>query len=333
MKVLEKSRMRDLLAAIMAAGSRLVAPVEREGSHRFAWVDSAAEVRLPDITCDNTIKEFFFPRAERLLTYKRAANRVDITAPAVSEAPFVVFGCRPCDAAALDIVDRVFNWDSPDKTWNARREAATVVTIACSRADEYCFCTSVGLAPDSRTGSDVILLPLESGDFAVETVTDKGRAFVEKYAASLSDQKDTAAKIASVPQKADATAAAKWLKANFDSGLYADASERCLGCGICTYYCPTCHCFDIQDEADGLSGARLKAWDSCSFALFTKHTSGHNPRADRPSRWRQRIMHKFSYYPDLFGVISCTGCGRCGRMCPVDLGVLETLTAIPGEDT
>ncbi|HHE32616.1 MAG TPA: 4Fe-4S ferredoxin, partial [Chlorobaculum parvum] len=29
-----------------------------------------------------------------------------------------------------------------------------------------------------------------------------------------------------------------------------------------------------------------------------------------------------------FGVNSCSGCGRCTRQCPVDMGITETLQAI-----
>ncbi len=30
--------------------------------------------------------------------------------------------------------------------------------------------------------------------------------------------------------------------------LWEEQSLRCIGCGACAYVCPTCACFDIQDE-------------------------------------------------------------------------------------
>jgi formate hydrogenlyase subunit 6/NADH:ubiquinone oxidoreductase subunit I len=103
---------------------------------------------------------------------------------------------------------------------------------------------------------------------------------------------------------------------------------RCLGCGACAYVCPTCACFDIQDEGTGNKGTRVRCWDSCAFSLFTLHTSGHNPREEQTERWRQRILHKFLYMPERQQVYGCVGCGRCSRGCPVDMNILEHLKKI-----
>jgi len=114
----------------------------------------------------------------------------------------------------------------------------------------------------------------------------------------------------------------------FESKEWIEQSLRCLGCGACAYVCPTCACFDIQDEAHGKNGSRVRCWDSCGFSHFTLHTSGHNPREVQSERWRQRIMHKFSYMPERLSVYGCTGCGRCSRACPVDMNILEHLISI-----
>ena len=81
----------------------------------------------------------------------------------------------------------------------------------------------------------------------------------------------------------------------FDDGRWEELTASCIGCGACTYLCPTCHCFDIADESRLYKGRRIRTWDSCQFPLFTKHASGHNPRKTKKERLRQRFMHKFSY--------------------------------------
>jgi sulfhydrogenase subunit beta (sulfur reductase) len=103
---------------------------------------------------------------------------------------------------------------------------------------------------------------------------------------------------------------------------------RCLGCGACAFVCPTCACFDIQDEGSRAGGKRLRCWDSCGFAMFTLHTSGHNPREEQSQRWRQRLMHKFAYMPERQQVLGCVGCGRCSRACPADMEIREHILAV-----
>ena len=92
--------------------------------------------------------------------------------------------------------------------------------------------------------------------------------------------------------------------------------------------CPTCHCFDISDEIKGDDGVRIRNWDSCMFPLFTRETSGHNPRTSQKQRWRQRLMHKFKYYVDNFDAIACVGCGRCVMSCPVNIDIRKIVQDI-----
>jgi ferredoxin len=108
----------------------------------------------------------------------------------------------------------------------------------------------------------------------------------------------------------------------FNAPFWEDVSFSCINCGICTYVCPTCWCFDIQDENRGTTGVRMRNWDSCMYPLFTHHGSGHNPRNTKMSRIRQRFMHKLKYFPDQYDAgIQCVGCGRCIRFCPVNIDI------------
>ena len=116
---------------------------------------------------------------------------------------------------------------------------------------------------------------------------------------------------------------ARAFEERFSDGPYwRDRVSKCISCGICTYVCPTCYCFTIADEIEDLQGERLRAWDSCMFYQYTLEASGHNPRPSKFERYRNRIGHKFSYFPDQYnGMISCCGCGRCIRSCPVSIDI------------
>ncbi|MCE5229548.1 4Fe-4S dicluster domain-containing protein [bacterium] len=279
----------------------------------------------------NSIKEFFFPRHERLYGYRIEGRKVELSDPPAPDAEQVIIAARPCDAAALPILDKLFNWDSRDEFYNRRRAATTIVTLACSAHDSACFCTSVGLAPDATNGSDAMLVPAGEGRYEVRALTDKGRALFE---GKTEPSTDNGHACDGPPARFDANNLRDFLRGNFESPVWAELTLRCLGCGTCAYVCPTCHCFDIDDQgacaasATASAGARMKNWDSCQFRMFTQHASGHNPRANQAQRQRQRIMHKFFVYPERFGAILCTGCGNCTRACPVSLGVAGVLEGL-----
>ncbi|KKL62819.1 hypothetical protein LCGC14_2181390 [marine sediment metagenome] len=117
----------------------------------------------------------------------------------------------------------------------------------------------------------------------------------------------------------------------FDSSLWDRVHQRCLGCGIRTYLCSTCHCFALLDEKNNSGVQRVRSWDSCMFPEFTVEASGHNPRISNRERMRQRVMHKFNYFVKRFGQTACVGCGRCIQNCPVNIDIREIIEEIKNE--
>ncbi len=330
-KILPQNKLDDLIAKLKASNIAFFGPTRAGETSCYGRIERSDQLALDLIVPDRTLKELFFPRSEPLLKFDIKKQQVDIQEATVPEQMRVIFGVRPCDAAGVSIDDALFGWDYKDSFWFKRRQNTTIVSIACSSADDFCMCTSLKLGPDNTAGSDLLLRPLQgAGGWLIQDVTEKGKQFVARVYDLLADSDVAAKPVANVPVKFDLEKVSQWLRepANFDHSFWKDISRRCLGCGACTFLCPTCHCFDVQDEGDTYHGVRRKNWDSCSFAMFTMHTSGHNPRPTQSSRWRQRIMHKFNYFPEKFQNSGCSGCGRCSRQCPVDMGVTETLMAI-----
>ena len=108
----------------------------------------------------------------------------------------------------------------------------------------------------------------------------------------------------------------------FDAGFWEEVAFSCINCGTCTFLCPTCWCFDIQDEVYNGQVDRIRNWDTCMSPLFTLEGSGHNPRQNKFQRVRQRFMHKLKYYVDKYeSGVQCSGCGRCVRFCPVNIDI------------
>ncbi|MFR0734047.1 MAG: 4Fe-4S dicluster domain-containing protein [Oscillospiraceae bacterium] len=73
-------------------------------------------------------------------------------------------------------------------------------------------------------------------------------------------------------------------------------SESCLGCGACTFACPTCQCYDIKEFTGNREILRYRCWDSCMYSDFTIMSAGQ-PRPTQKERFRQRFLHKLQYFP------------------------------------
>lgn len=324
--IITKPALRDLAAEWIRQKKVVAGPVQVKPSLvLYAPLDSADQFVLEGfIRPANSAKEFVFPRHEPLCRYRLEGNKVELTNGGAEFPEQVLLGVRPCDAAALPILDHVFNWDLRDEAYNRRRAATTVVTLACAAHDGACFCTSVGLSPQAERGSDAMLFDL--GDaYEVRCLTERGRALF----AGRTQGSDRGARPYPGPGPRFSPAnIKKFVDEQFTNPFWQEETLACLGCGACAYTCPTCHCFDIVDEGNTSRGERVRNWDSCQFSQFTLHASGHNPRPEQGSRQRQRILHKFSIYPDKFGEILCTGCGNCTRQCPEGQGLLTLLTGI-----
>jgi ferredoxin len=318
--------LRQLAAEWIAQGIRVAGPQRAGGRVLYLPLNDAANLLLDGfIHPANSAKEFLLPKTETLYGYRVEGHDIKLVEEAEAETPQILLAVRPCDVAAFPFLDHIFNWDYADEPYNQRRRNTAIVALSCSTHDANCFCTSVGLGPASERGADVLLVPLTGDTLEVRCVTEKGRSL---FAGKTKSDNVAAMSAAGPAPRFAAEAVRKFSAANFEHPLWAEHALACVGCGACAHTCPTCHCFDIVDE----HSARVRNWDSCQFSLFTLHASGHNPRPDQGSRQRQRILHKFSIYPDKFGEILCTGCGNCTRHCPAGLGVLPLLIAIEHEE-
>ncbi len=329
--LIRKTSLEKLFSNLIGNGKTVFAPRTSGKRILFEDVKAFSEITEDYIVTTNSAKSVVFPRTEKLFSYKKTKEKTEITDASTDTFPEVVlWGTRPCDAAAFIPLTDTFNGDYPDVLYNNRLGKVYVLSFSCSTCDEYCFCTSVNGAPGNTAGSDILFTKLSTGDYLAEAITEKGKQLVADnqslFEAAPAEAKEP--NLAKVQTYFNPDEIQAKLQNLFENPVWDEKSRACLGCGSCAFVCPVCSCFDIQDEKHGSKGSRLRCWDSCGFGLFTLHTSGHNPRETQGARWRQRILHKFLYMPNKSKVAGCVGCGRCSRACPADINILETVTAL-----
>ncbi len=329
--LIRKPSLEKLFNDLIGGGKTIYAPKAKGDLALFSDVKTYSDITEDYIVTANSAKLVVFPRTEKLFSYHKSKEKTEITDAAGSTFPDVVlWGTRPCDAAAFIPLTDTFNGDYKDIIFNNRRERVFLISFSCSRSDEYCFCTSVNSGPGNTSGSDILFTKLSGGDYLAEVITPKGQLLVSENSDlfETKSEEDKEQQLAVVATRFNQVEIQAKLQNLFENPVWDDKSRACLGCGSCAYVCPVCSCFDIQDEAHGNKGTRLRCWDSCGFGLFTLHTSGHNPRETQGARWRQRILHKFLYVPNKSKIAGCVGCGRCSRSCPADINILDTLTSL-----
>ena len=331
---------KDALSSVISKLSKEVlvyAPVKDEDNVLFKALEEGMEPFVDYSNTKNAPKNFFFPQTETMMRYMRTERGMELSGDGEEAQEAVLFGVRPCDARSFVLLDKVFDQEKyKDPYYITKRDKTTIVSLACVHPPySTCFCTSVGGHPMSEEGTDILLTDM-GDNYLAEFITSKGEKILEKIGdlpaadASVDEKKKELSENAEkeikshIPGKEIKT----WLDGNFEHPFWDTIHQSCLACGTCTYLCPTCHCFDISDEAKGSDGKRIRTWDSCMYWLFTKETSGHNPRPSQKERWRQRLMHKFKYFVDNFDAIGCVGCGRCVRYCPVNIDIRKIVADI-----
>ncbi len=320
----------------IAREQTLILPIEKAGEVDFGVYSDGVLVRLDELKTVKSAKGAFFPQVEDMVRFHMNGKNIEIdTAQAMNES-FVIFGVRACDARSFELLDTVFLSDPVDPFYAARREHGTVVTLACGAPEENCFCSNFGI--DAADPKGDVSAWIVGDEIFFRANTEKG----EKLVASLEETDGASvekaqAEIRAIVEKLPLGDLdlrgfdGDHLMEKFNDPKWAELSQACLGCGTCTFVCPTCQCYDVRDFDTGSGIQRYRCWDSCMYSDFTLMAHGTN-RPTQVERFRQRFMHKLVYYPsNNGGVYSCVGCGRCLAKCPQGLNIVKVIKALGGE--
>ncbi len=325
----------------IANDSDLFLPIFKGGQVDFAKWSNGATVDLDKLKTVKSAKDVFFPQSQDLVRFEVKGKEISVDEPIMPTAKQVIFGVKACDERSFELLDMAFLEDFGDAFYEERRKNTTIVTLACNRPDESCFCKVYGIdasnpkgdittwivdgymhwQPNTEKGFDLTmkvkdLFELDPSDDEVENKKAEIKAIIDKLPYSNLSLKGFSK---------------EKLMELFNSPKWKALSEACLGCGTCTFVCPTCQCYDVKDFKTKTGVQRFRCWDSCMFADFTLCAHG-NSRPTQMQRYRQRFMHKLVYFPSNHdGVYSCVGCGRCVQKCPQMLNIVKVIKTL-GED-
>ncbi len=338
MKKISISKLPELLSAI-AAKEALYLPVDMGGGADYKRYEEGDKLSKACNT-NRSAKDFFFPQVENMANFKVEGQKIEIFDIRKENEDFVIFGARACDVRSFDILDRVFLADPVDTFYKNRREHVTIISLACSMPEETCFCGTFGIDAASPAGD---ITAWEIGDeMFFKANTEKGEKLLSSLNSLLEDGDEKKVEeekkaIGEIMKKlplqdlpTDHFKAEKLME-HFADPKWAELSKACLGCGTCTFVCPTCQCFDIRDFDTGHGIERYRCWDSCMYSDFTQ-MAADQPRHTQLERFRQRFMHKLVYYPaNNEGIFGCVGCGRCLAKCPISMNIVKVMKEIGGD--
>jgi len=337
LKMMDKGALTSFLDHLIEKGEVVGVKEKKKGQYVFDKLGSAAEFTTDYVGSLLPPHKYLMPQRETLGRF-----RMDGTAEAeVTAEDRILFGVRPCDLHAIQIMDRIFAEDNPDVNYLAKRERTTLVGFDCmAPCDEECFCADVG-SLDVESGFDLLFTDLGE-TYAITVGSGKGEVLLNGADVKDSEECDWACvkaareeRRAQFPQKLDCGVYSLplLLSGGQESPVWEQTGEKCLSCGSCTMVCPTCYCFDVQDvvDLDLAGGERVRVWDSCQLDDFAKVAGGESFREKRADRVRHRINRKFLYLMNKYERPVCVGCGRCARVCLAKIKPVEIVNELAAE--
>lgn len=284
------------------------------------------------------IKKYFHKPVDTLLKFSPEKGFEDAFE---DEGKKILFGVHSCDINAILSLDRVFSGEYVDTYYFRRRKEIAIIGMSCI-PDDLCYCHSMGTS-FVEDGFDLFLSDVGDGylvkvgtSLGDDMVSSAGELFTECSEKDIAEYKRRINEFPTLfKTRVDEADLPAILDMEYKSEIWEEMGNKCFNCGICSMVCPTCFCFDVNDEVclDGETGERKRCWDSCLFKSHAMVAGNHNFRPSRADRFKHRFLHKHQAFMGDFGRPSCVGCGRCTQDCPADIHFVGMIKRIKGEDS
>jgi sulfite reductase subunit B len=301
----------------------VIGPKAKQGKFIFDKITRFDELSMDYDVSILPPSKYLFPAKETLLKFN-VENGPQFQAVVDTQQRALV-GIHPDDINAIELLDDVFMRINPDPNYITRRRNTLIIGVDCLHPASEAFAPSMGTNV-ADSGFDLLLTDIGIG-YVVTVGTKKGLELLNRYAAPREVTGEEIARQKEVRDQASMRyqhsievpkeRMLKLLQDNYENPYWEFRAKTCLSCGSCVMVCPTCFCFDVQDEMalNMIEGERYRSWDGCVLIDFAKVASGENFRHTKGSRFRHRILRKGKYILEKYGRVGCVGCGRCATAC------------------
>jgi len=247
----------------------------------------------------------------------------------------VFFGLHYCDTHAIKYLDKVFLSEPIDPYYKARRENLIVVSVECTKCDEYCFCESLETFYPAEGVVDLDLKPYDKY-YLVRSLSEKGDKIIEANRHLFKEINVKWEKRKFIQKGLEKNVLEKLDVALISKSNVSKIVEDCALCQVCTVTCPTCYCFDIIDEPvpeKAFTYVRVRRRSSCMGLYYSRLAGDVIILKTKEDRFKWRLLHKFVFSRKMYGMYGCTGCGRCIRYCHSRIDFRDFLNGLVGGDS
>jgi ferredoxin len=326
--ITDKAGVAEIIQSLENEAYQVYAPVKTYDHIDYEKINAKDidNVILSAHRATTPLKKFFFKPKE---VVTKSHSKVQKTA---------ILGIKHCDLYAINILDKLFmNNEFEDPNYKEKRDNALLIVSDCYSPLDVCFCTILGFNPYVEDNYDLEISSIDENEYFISTGSEKGERVLKNADIDLKQVPDEIQKLRQekrqnaidVINKANEEFTAirdahKHLDKNYDKEeIWKELMEHCVECVGCSYICPTCHCYILDDLSDQETFKKVRNWDACVYCGYARVAGGESPRDERWQRCVNRFLCKFEFLVDNFNQNGCIGCGRCIQACQGKIDIRE----------
>ena len=175
---------------------------------------------------------------------------------------------------------------------------------------------------------DIFIAKHKNGKVKIYSGSEKGQLALEKYGIKNYSHIEFAGPVSEKGPDKKMLSLKKKMEGSFNKKIWNELNKTCLACGKCSVNCPTCFCFNIEDDNNPEKKSRNRKWGVCFYNDFSLMAGGHKPLDEVKKKIYFWYTHKFVRIPSEYNIPGCVSCGRCVRTCPVGIKIKTTFDGL-----